>query len=423
MQSLCIITHVMIGASPSKALSPAKADELRLALKAEVLRDLQKEGFEVNESLKKASADLVAIRSQLDEEDDDSGGAGRRERRRHLESTSGKSKRSSVTVGKKLKRKKALQQKKAAAAPLRRRRHGGSSMPLSPTSAEKSGGRRKRTVSREGLAMANAAAAAAESGKPLPMKVYLADRPDEAMIFSIYHTNTVQELVSLAARSLDLSPSDYALRQVGPNGAADRCDPAAFPLQIVREHGADASLYRFELVPRSKSFVRFYHDTDSAKFHTIEVDDDTEAGDVLDRIGEKLRVSSDSLLLLAVTGDRRRELAEFEPVRSRRRAGGGARRRRHVCRRRASRRRRRRRRWRRRGGRRCAVAEAAAPARRWRAAPAARRRCEAVRAGAGDVARGPFWNTMLAGMGAGGAAAAARRAARAAPVARRCRRR
>jgi uncharacterized membrane protein YgcG len=391
----------------SKVLSPAKADELRLALKAEVLRDLQREGFDVDESLKKASADLVAVRSQLDDDDgtagadvtSDESGTATSSRKAGASASASKSGRSDAIVGKKLKRKKALLDKKEKKSSAGTSSGGGSgAAPLSPGKEP----RRKRTLSREGLAMANAATAAAESGKPLPMKVYLADRPDEAMIFSIYHTNTVQELVSLAARSLDLSPSDYALRQVGPNNTVERCEPTAFPLTIVREHGADAALYRFELVPRSKSFVRFYHEKDSAKFHTLEIDAETEAGDVLEHVGDKLRVASESLLLLAVTGDRRRELAEFELVRTvidqaqsrgvdvtfvvgERRdgadsgggggGGGGA------------------------GGGSGAASSASA------AGGASGSSGAAGAAGAGDVVRGPFWNTMLAGMGSGGGAA------------------
>ena len=64
--------------------------------------------------------------------------------------------------------------------------------------------------------MAIAAKLAAESGKPVPVKVYLAQRPDEPLIFSIYHHNTANELVQLAARTLDVSPADFILRQVGP---------------------------------------------------------------------------------------------------------------------------------------------------------------------------------------------------------------
>ena len=59
---------------------------------------------------------------------------------------------------------------------------------------------------------------------------------------------------------------------------SERLEPSEQPLMLVAKLGADAHLYRFELAARSKTFVRFYDALDSAKFYTLEVDGDTEAG-------------------------------------------------------------------------------------------------------------------------------------------------
>ena len=121
---------------------------------------------------------------------------------------------------------------------------------------------------------------------------------------------------------------------------SERLEPSEQPLMLVAKLGADAHLYRFELAARSKTFVRFYDALDSAKFYTLEVDGDTEAGksaskffeifflllnkclllflfvgDVADEIADKQSVSPDSIVLIATIGDRKRELEEYEFVR------------------------------------------------------------------------------------------------------------
>lgn len=60
--------------------------------------------------------------------------------------------------------------------------------------------------------------------------------------------------------------------------------------------------------------MRFYHENDSTKFHQIEVDDETEVGDVLEQIAALLKTSDTSLELLIAHGDKKRALAEYEFV-------------------------------------------------------------------------------------------------------------
>ena len=65
-------------------------------------------------------------------------------------------------------------------------------------------------------AAAAAAGTTSPSTKPTPVKVYLPQRPDEPLLFSLFATNTVHDLVQLAARALELPASDCALKHIDP---------------------------------------------------------------------------------------------------------------------------------------------------------------------------------------------------------------